>query len=127
MHDAKAIVPGIALWLAIAGGPFWWSVASGARPTVPAIDAPVGVGACVEDAATMRRDHMRLLVGWRDDVVRRGDRVHVTADGRRFLKSLTGTCLRCHRDKTASCDRCHAYLAVRPSCWDCHVDRRETP
>ncbi len=125
MHDAKMILPGIALFVAIAGGPFWWNLASGAQPTVPTIEVPVGVGHCIDDAATMRRDHMQLLVSWRDDAVRRDDRVHVTADGRQFRKSLTGTCLQCHRDKQTSCDRCHTYLDVHPYCWDCHVDHPE--
>ena len=57
-----------------------------------------------------------------DDVVRRGDRVHVTPDGRRYEKSLTHTCLGCHQSKANSCDRCHDYLDVKPYCWECHVD-----
>ena len=70
----------------------------------------------------MRREHMQLLARWRDDVVRRGQRVYVASDGRHFDKSLTGTCLGCHENKAAACDRCHAYLAVQPYCWECHVD-----
>ena len=59
---------------------------------------------------------------WRDDVVRSGERVFVASDGRRFEKSLDPTCLGCHENKAAHCDRCHGYLDVSPYCWDCHVD-----
>jgi hypothetical protein len=50
--------------------------------------------------------------------------MYITVDGRRFRKSLTGTCLQCHTSKKDSCDRCHDHLNVHPVCWDCHV---ETP
>jgi hypothetical protein len=122
MHDAGKIVPGLALFVAVVTAPFWWNLATGAEPRVPEIAKPATGTRCVEDTATMRRDHMKLLVSWREDVVRSGDRVFVAADGRRFAKSLTGTCLQCHTDKKASCDRCHDYLDVHPSCWECHVD-----
>jgi methionyl-tRNA synthetase len=65
---------------------------------------------------------MRLLVSWRETTVRDGDRMYVTIDGRRYRKSLTGTCLQCHTKKADSCDRCHDHLNVHPVCWDCHVE-----
>lgn len=122
MYDSGKIVPGLVAFLALVSTPIWYSVASGQEVKAPEVEKPRSATACVADTDTMRRDHMLLLAGWRDDVVRRGDRVHVTADGRRFEKSLTHTCLGCHENKEASCDRCHAYLAVSPYCWDCHVD-----
>ena len=64
---------------------------------------------------------MRLLDRWRDDAVRRAERIATTWDGRRYEKSLTRTCLGCHTDREAFCDRCHAYVAVSPYCWDCHL------
>jgi hypothetical protein len=70
----------------------------------------------------MRREHMQLLNEWRDEVVRTGGRVYVAADGQRYEKSLTRTCLGCHQSKANSCDRCHDYLDVQPQCWQCHVD-----
>jgi hypothetical protein len=95
MHDAGKIIPGLALFLVLATAPIWYNVASG---------------------------HEALLSDWRDEAVRVSDRVYVTADGRRYEKSLTRTCLGCHQNKANSCDRCHDYLDVKPYCWECHVD-----
>jgi hypothetical protein len=75
----------------------------------------------VADTEYMRTEHMQLVMDWRDEAVREMDRVYVSEDGRRFNKSMTGTCLGCHTDKAAFCDRCHDYLGVKPYCWDCHV------
>ena len=69
----------------------------------------------------MRTDHMTLLTRWRDEVVRDDDRIYVAGDGRRYYKSLTGTCMSCHSDKERFCDRCHDYAGTAPYCWDCHV------
>ena len=33
-----------------------------------------------------------------------------------------GSCMSCHANKDKFCDRCHDYLAVKPYCWDCHVE-----
>jgi hypothetical protein len=123
MHDAGKIVTGLVLFVGIVATPLWWNLATGAEPRVPQIAKPAGETRCLEDAATMRREHMQMLVTWREDVVRRADRFYLTSDGRRVRKSLTGTCLKCHDDKGASCDRCHDYLNVHPYCWDCHVER----
>jgi hypothetical protein len=123
MYDAGKIVPGLAIFVAVAALPVWLNVARGAEPRVPEIAKPVGEQQCVLDAKTMRREHMQVLVTWRDDVVRNQNRVFVTSDGRPIRKSLTGTCLGCHTDKKASCDRCHDYLSVRPYCWDCHLEK----
>jgi hypothetical protein len=71
----------------------------------------------------MRASHMRLLADWRERAVRRGVRTYRASDGREFEISLSGTCLKCHLDKTKFCDRCHEYADVSPGCWDCHVER----
>ena len=68
------------------------------------------------------------LNNWREDVVRRDDRWYVfEVDGveTTVRKSLTETCLSCHSNKTEFCDACHAYTAVTPYCWDCHVIPKE--
>jgi len=122
MYDAGKILPGLALFLVLATAPIWYNVASGHEAIAPEIEKPKDATQCVEDTDFMRREHMQLLSEWRDDVVRRGDRVHVTPDGRRYEKSLTHTCLGCHQSKANSCDRCHDYLDVKPYCWECHVD-----
>lgn len=69
----------------------------------------------------MRTSHMVMLNVWRDDVVRRGDRLYHSANGKTYNMSLTNTCLECHSDKAKFCDQCHNYLAVAPFCWDCHL------
>ena len=61
---------------------------------------------------------------------RRAWRGFSVRDGREIEASLSGTCLRCHSDKTRFCDRCHDDAGVKPACWDCHVvpeARREAP
>ena len=30
----------------------------------------------------------------------------------------------CHANKAEFCDRCHNYAAVKPYCWDCHIDTK---
>ena len=65
---------------------------------------------------------MQLLMDWRDDVVRSNRRIVTTDDGRSFYKSLSGTCMSCHQDKAGFCDKCHDYVGVTPTCWDCHIE-----
>jgi hypothetical protein len=65
---------------------------------------------------------MDLLMDWRDEVVRRGNRNFVAFNGRTYTISLTGTCMGCHSSKANFCDRCHDYAGVKPYCWDCHID-----
>lgn len=124
MPDTAKIVAGLVVFVGLVGLPFWYNVAAGTEPRLPAIERPKGEDRCILDAATMRREHMQLLADWREQVVREGRRDHVTADGRHYRRSLTGTCLGCHTDRQASCDRCHASLSVTPYCWDCHVETR---
>jgi hypothetical protein len=75
----------------------------------------------VEDKTFMRADHMKMLKAWRDEVVREGKREYTAKDGRKFEKSLTGTCLQCHSNKEQFCDRCHNYVGAKPTCYNCHV------
>ena len=124
MHDAGKIVPGLILFLGLVTTPIWYNAAGGRQARLPEIEKPKGATRCVEDTAYMRREHMRVLSQWRDDVVRRGERVFVASDGHHYDKSLTGTCLGCHQSKANSCDRCHDSLDVKPVCWQCHVDTK---
>jgi hypothetical protein len=52
--------------------------------------------------------------------VRQGQRTYVATDGKEYMVSLTNTCMDCHRDKAKFCDRCHDYVQVSPTCWNCH-------
>ena len=50
------------------------------------------------------------------------DRMFVNPEGKKFLASLSNTCMECHSNKTQFCDQCHNYVAVAPNCWGCHLD-----
>ena len=69
----------------------------------------------------MRKSHVDLLNRWKDSVVRDGHLRYVASDGTEYTMSLTLTCMECHSNKAAFCDRCHDYMQVSPRCWDCHT------
>lgn len=119
MHDAVKILLGLVVFVVIATIPFWLGGASDAASPNPKIECEDTL--CVMDSAYMVAYHMDLLNQWRDEVVRHQDRIHVTPDGRRFVKSLSKTCMSCHANKETFCDECHNYASVTPYCWDCHV------
>jgi len=132
MHDAGKVVAGLVVFVVIVTSPVWFHVVRGADTAAPELELPAGGGQCVEPTSYMRQLHMDLLNQWRDDVVRRGDRIHKAPDGKEYEKSLTNTCLKCHPKRETFCNRCHDYAGVTPYCWDCHVEpaateRRETP
>jgi len=101
--------------------PVWWNAVTAAEVRAPQLVLPREQPGCVLPTGPMKTSHMELLNRWRDEAVRRGERVMTTWDGRVYRRSLTGSCLGCHTDKTTFCDRCHDYVAVTPYCWDCHV------
>ncbi len=121
MYDAGKIVPGLVLFLAVVTFPFWLNVANGTSSAAPKLELPKGYTRCVEATPVMRATHMELLNRWRDLAVRHANRVFTNSNGQRYVRSLTGTCLGCHRDKKQFCDRCHGYMGVTPYCWNCHV------
>jgi hypothetical protein len=122
MRDKGRIVLGLLVFLALITFPVWYNLVIGKEALRPELKLPSDESRCVADTAFMRTDHMQLLVDWRDEVVRDNQRIFVTDDGRRYLKSLTGTCMSCHDDKQEFCDKCHDYVGVKPYCWDCHVE-----
>jgi hypothetical protein len=121
MHDGGKVIAGIVIFLVVVLFPVWFSVASGGAGSVPEWDPKAKEPECVEEKEYMRIHHMELLDDWRDEVVREAGRTHVSPSGREHDKSLTRTCLGCHRSKAEFCDRCHDYAGVEPTCWDCHV------
>lgn len=131
MRDRYAIMAALVVFVGLVTSPFWYARVSGAPSKAPEIKLPAGETACVMDVEYMRSSHMDLLMTWRDDVVRRQDRVFTSPAGVTHTKSLTATCLKCHDNKAEFCDRCHDYAGVAPYCWDCHVDpatlRRSRP
>ena len=121
MYDAGKILAGLAVFLVLVTAPMWWNLATGADIQAPELDLPQGQPGCVLPVGEMRASHMELLDDWRDLVVRDGERVMTTWDGRETRRSLTKTCLGCHTDTEKFCDRCHGYVGVAPNCWDCHL------
>ena len=83
------------------------------------IDKP---GKCVEDTATMRREHPDMLRHQRDQTMREGIRTRAHS-----LKE----CVECHASaKTGSvlgekgfCQSCHVYASVKPDCFGCHASK----
>lgn len=101
---------------AMAGG-------EGGRTPQPVVERAVQGSQCVDDPATMRRNHMDLLKHQRNDTVREGVR------GARF--SLN-SCIECHasrqtgsvaKGQTNFCVSCHAYAAVKIDCFECHASK----
>ena len=128
MRDRVWIFAGLALFVALLTTPFWYALArTHAASQAPRLVMPANAKDCVAPVAVMRAEHMKMLVDWREDVVRRNDRRYVAYDGKVYTKSLTRTCLGCH-SKQQFCDRCHAYSGVTgPYCWDCHNDPQTVP
>lgn len=93
------------------------------RGLLPAIEPAAKGERCVEDTATMRRNHMRFLEHQRDDTVHGGIR------GAKH--SLKG-CVDCHASKTTGsvaaaktdfCVACHSFAAVKVDCFGCHATK----
>ena len=83
-------------------------------------------GRCVADTETMRREHMNLLKHQREKTVRDGVRTQ--------QYSLNG-CIECHASsqnhsvigtKDNFCESCHAYVAVKLDCFECHASKPQS-
>jgi len=133
LYGGAYIIPGLLVFLGLATTPLWRGAAAG---TAASFQSPPNPGAerCLEPKEFMRDRHMQLLIQWREDVVRGASRLYTAADGRRWDKSLTSTCMACHgkadahgNSTTAAtyCTECHHYVGVSLYCWDCHVDPAE--
>lgn len=127
MNDKTKIYLGLAVFLGVILFPVWYRSGAAANPPdiVIRTKSVPGRNRCVMPVEYMRSSHMNLLKEWRETVVRTGDRDYASPDARHFRRSLTDTCLDCHSNKSAFCDRCHNYVAARPDCWNCHVAPRE--
>jgi hypothetical protein len=117
MRPAVIIIVIVLLLLAL---PFVYAkISRGAAPVLA--PPPGGEKQCVEPVEYMRKHHVDVLKEWRDDRVREGKTKYVSSTGRTYDINLTGTCLGCHSNKADFCDRCHNYMRVEPSCFECHV------
>ena len=125
MYDAGKIITGLVIFLVLVTSPMWYQAAKGKLGTPPDLKIVTDAKTCVAPTEYMRSFHMELLNEWRNDVVRRDERLYVGLGDKLYYKSLSGTCMGCHPNKSEFCDRCHDYAAVSPYCWDCHVEPRE--
>ncbi len=126
MRDKGRIIIGLVIFLILITFPVWYNVARGKAGYVPQLEKPATVKQCVRDTSFMKAHHMDLLDEWRDRVVRKGEVMDIDMAGKPVEMSLTRTCLGCHHNREAFCNRCHSYMDVSPYCWDCHVDPKET-
>lgn len=123
MYDAGKVIAGLVVFLVLMTSPFWLNM--GKTAEYPKLELPAVEKQCIESKEYMRANHMQMLDDWRLEAVRDGQREYVSSDGRKFDKSLTRTCLKCHENKKNFCDRCHTYTSVKPYCWECHVDPKK--
>ncbi|MBI5572173.1 MAG: sulfate reduction electron transfer complex DsrMKJOP subunit DsrJ [Desulfomonile tiedjei] len=119
MYNSGKIIIGIIIFLVLATFPFWFN--RGVAQAPPKLEVGTQEKQCVESTPFMKANHMKLLVDWRDYVVRDGKREYTSTTGKKFDMSLQNTCMKCHTQKTKFCDRCHDYVEVAPTCWDCHI------
>jgi len=129
VYNKLAIFIGLAAFIVVATSPLWLNAGRVVPPPKPKLDTPViqELAAkdkhCVLPTDQMRASHMQLLIDWREQVVRTGNRVWVSPSGQKYETSLSNTCLGCHSNKKDFCDQCHNYAAVTPNCWGCHLDK----
>jgi hypothetical protein len=134
LYDGGKIFIGLAVFLAFALFPFYYQGGKAAARPEPKTDTPAiqewekqyGKKECVEAREFMRAEHMQLLNNWRDSVVRDARRKYVSVSNHKtFDMSLQNGCMRCHSNKKQFCDECHNYMAVKPYCWDCHIQPQD--
>ncbi|MEW6674830.1 MAG: sulfate reduction electron transfer complex DsrMKJOP subunit DsrJ [Nitrospirota bacterium] len=131
MYNGWKIIIGIIIFAALVTAPFLLSGGKVVAKPDPKIDTPEiqklpeNERKCVESKEFMKTEHMKLLNDWRDSVVREGNRIYIGAGGKNYDMSLQNTCMKCHSNKKKFCDECHNYAAVKPYCWDCHIEPKE--
>lgn len=121
MYNAKAVITGIIIFVAIFSSPFWagWI---GQDYTKTGVVLPREEKQCIEDTEFMRAQHMRLLDEWRDKALREENRVYISAlNGKKWVISLQNTCMKCHSNYAEFCEKCHISNSVYPYCWTCHI------
>ncbi|MCF7809732.1 hypothetical protein K9N50_01950 [bacterium] len=93
MYNGGKIIIGLIIFAFIMTLPIWYNLASDQDPSlkdyVIATKGVKGKDRCVLPKEEMLATHMDVLDQWRDLVVRDGERIHTTPDGRRFNRSLS--------------------------------------
>ena len=121
MNNRGMIIAGIIIFLCLITFPIWYNVVGGKAAYAPELKIVSEEKQCIESTKYMRAKHMQLLNDWRNSVVRDGKRTYTALDGKKYDMSLSNTCLNCHSNKADFCDKCHNYVEVTPTCWNCHV------
>ena len=125
MYDSGKVLTGIAVFLLLVSFPFWHNLAFGVSEGAPKLPKVQGAEHCIDDTAYIKANHMQLLIEWRDEVVRENNREYTSPqDGKKYTKSLTNGCLKCHESNEKFCQKCHDYAGVDVYCWDCHLAER---
>ena len=122
MYDSGKIITGLIVFLVLVTFPVWYNLALGKTDAKPELKKVENQTQCVMDKEYMKAWHMDLLNQWRNSVVRTGDMVFASPNGKSYEKSLVNTCMKCHTAKSKFCDQCHNYAAVTNDCWDCHIN-----
>lgn len=131
IYDGKYIFTGLIIFLALVTLPLWPNLGKTVPAPAPKLDTPAiqKLGEkdrqCVQPTPFMRANHMQLLADWREAVVREANREYIGFGGKKYVASLSNTCMDCHSNKTQFCDQCHNYVAVTPTCWGCHLDKEQ--
>jgi len=128
MYDAGKIIVGIIVFVTLITFPFWYNRGKAAPSPKPKL--LTREKECVEPTPYMKTSHMRLLNEWRNSVVREGNRLYISSNGKKYSMNLANTslsdsCMGCHSKKAEFCDQCHNYVGVKPYCWDCHIEPKE--
>ncbi|MEW6067867.1 MAG: sulfate reduction electron transfer complex DsrMKJOP subunit DsrJ [Nitrospirota bacterium] len=131
MYNGWKIIIGLVLFVGLVIAPFIFSGEKATAKPDPKVDTPEilklpeNERKCVESKEYIKREHMKLLNQWRDWVVRDGNTLYTSSSGKQYTISLQNTCMECHSNKKNFCDECHNYAAVKPYCWDCHIEPKE--
>lgn len=131
MYDGGKIIAGLCIFIALVTFPFYYNAGKAIAKPEPKTDTPVikelpeAKRKCIESKEFMRPEHMKVLNSWRDSVVRNGKGIYLSSRGERYEMSLQRTCMNCHSNKKKFCDECHNYLAVKPYCFNCHIEPKE--
>jgi hypothetical protein len=118
MYNTGKVIPGILIFVGVVAFPFFYNKVN--PSSEPILDK--AEGKCVREKNFMKREHMKVLHEWREEVVREGKREPIIINGMRYEKSLEMSCLQCHK-RESFCDRCHSYANVKPYCWNCHIKK----
>ena len=109
MYDKSKVIPGLVIFVGIVAFPFFINRVNPSSEPILAKSE----GKCVREKDFMKKEHMKVLKQWREEVVREGKREDIYINGIRYEKSLQKTCLQCHK-RESFCDRCHSYADVKP-------------